>query len=197
MERGFVSSIGMLVFAFLMGPSAWGGSVWEFTSVSPAGEQINLLGGAAIDSNGKVAWAYGTTIQTWDGSTLSTYTPAVSPQYNQIGIGLSDAGGISFTSFNGANSTGFVYSIPGNSLTSFSYPGQTNTYFSSSSTSGLVAGNYAGNGGFIWTGGSSYTDVVYPGAHAQTYTYGVNDAGDMAGINYCCGLGLAFLDKGG
>ena len=184
------------VFAVLVVPMAWSNGIYNFTQVSPSGQAINTNSGAAIDSSGLVAWTYGNTIQTWNGSTVSTYTPGVTPANVGSNIGLSDAGVVSFTSFDASGTHGQVYSIPGGTLTSFDYPGQTDTYAGGSSTNGVVAGNYAGNAGFVWSGGV-FTDINYPGTHGQVYTTGVNAAGDVVGFNYCCTLGVSFLDKGG
>jgi hypothetical protein len=82
------------VFALAMGSLAWG-NTYTFTQVSPVGQAINTQGGAAINSAGLVAWAYGSSIQTWNGSTVSTYSPGVNPDYSMAGFGLSDAGGVS------------------------------------------------------------------------------------------------------
>jgi hypothetical protein len=195
--RGVQSTLCASVFVVLTGPMAWAGNVYNFTQVSPVGQPINVLGGAAIDSAGLLAWSYGSNIQTWNGSTVTTYNTGVNVANVGSNIGLSDAGVVSFTSYNGSATFANTYALSGGTLTTFTYPGQTFTYFGGSSTNGLVAGDYAGNTGFIWTGGTSYTDVVYPGPHGQMYMYGVNSAGDSVGLNWCCGLGVSFLDKGG
>jgi hypothetical protein len=190
----------LVVFAFLaccLNPVAWGGSVYTFTQVSPAGQQENMNSGAAINTSGLVAWVNGSSINTWNGVSLSTYNPGVNILSVGTNIGLSDANAVSFSYQSGANYLAGDYSIPGGTLASFQYPGQQYTYAGGSSPNGLVAGNYAGNTGFVWTGGNAYTDITYPGPHGQVYVFGVNDAGHVVGANWCCNLGLSFLDAGG
>jgi hypothetical protein len=183
-------------FAVLMCSTAWGNGVYSFAQISPVGQAINVNGGAAINTTGLIAWAYGNSIQTWNGSSVTTYNPGVNVATAGTNIGLSDAGGVSFTSFASgfASASADVYSIPGGTLTSFSFPGQSYTYFGGSSANGLVAGDYSGDAGFIWTGGTSYNVVNYPTAHGQIYLYDVNNNGDLIGLNACCGSGVSFID---
>ncbi|HEX3744284.1 MAG TPA: hypothetical protein VHW09_10155 [Bryobacteraceae bacterium] len=176
----------------------WGGSIYTFTQVSPIGEPIFTLGGAAINSSGLVAWVDGSSIDTWNGATVSVYNPGVTIISAGSNIGLSDANSVSFAYQSGAMYLAGNYSLSSSTLTSFQYPGQTYTYDGGSSPNGLlVAGDYAGATGFVWQGGTSFTDITYSGPHGQTYVFGVNDSGDVVGLSDCCNLGLSFLDQSG
>lgn len=182
--------------AAFLSPAAWCGA-YTFTQVSPAGQNVDINYGAAINTSGEVVWINGVSAEAWNGTTLSSYPIGGTYDISAGNIGLSDAGGISFSYYNGSGFEGAVYSIPNGTLTNFGYPGETYNYAGGSSASGLVAGDYAGNTGWVWNGGSSFTTITYPGTHGQTYLNGVNNSGDVVGQNYCCDEGVSFLDKNG
>jgi hypothetical protein len=175
------------------------GTVYTFTQVSPAGQSIGLFNGAAINTSGLVAYAQNSnTIETWNGSATVSYAVANNQSSSGGPLGLSDAGGISYSYFNGTAFVGEVYSIPLSTVTTFSYPGQSETYATGSSPSGLVAGDSAvSSGGFVWHGGSSFTTITYPGSHGQIYLDGVNNQGDVVGQSNCCDAGVSFIDENG
>jgi len=167
-------------------------TIYNFSQVSPGNQAESIFVGAAINSSGLVAWENGESLYTWNGSAVSQYGNF---QNLGQGIGLSDAGGISFSYESG----GAVYSIPNGTVTSVAYPGADGTTATGSSPDGMVTGySYTGPSqyGFIDDGGS-FTQVSYPGPHGQIYLWGINDSSNVVGISSCCDSGVGFIDENG
>jgi len=176
---------------------SWSSPVYTFTQISPGNQADNIFLGAAINTSGLTAWINGGTAETWNGTSISSYTLTNEQISEGQPIGLSDAGGISFSYFNGSDFIGAVYSIPSGTTTTFQYQSG-ETYAAGSSPGGWVAGdNASAAGGFIWKGGSSFTQITYPGSHGQIYLDGVNNAGDVVGQSSCCDSGVSFIDENG